>query len=209
MKRKPLDRVTIVNAGIAIADERGLAGLTMRKVASELGFEVMSLYNHIANKNDLLAAMADQVAANVEPPAPELVALDRVKAIAVALRAQLVRHPWSANLWLQHLPGPQRTMYMESLLQALDGCGLSPEATHLGFHAVDNHVLGYTMQEQGLNDGLASVDDPDAMAQGFMASMDPETFPATIAHVQQHLDGETGDSFDAVLDMILDGLTRL
>ncbi len=209
MKRKPLDRATIVGAGIVLADEQGLAGLTMRNVAGQLGFEVMSLYNHIANKNDLLAAMADQVAAGIETPPPDLVSLERVKAIALALRATLVRHPWAANLWLQHLPGPSRTAYMEALLQALDGCGLSPDATHLGFHAVDNHVIGYTLQEQGLTDGLASVDDPEALTRDFIASMDPEIFPATIAHVQQHLNGDNGDSFEAVLDIILDGLTGL
>jgi hypothetical protein len=100
-------------------------------------------------------------------------------------------------------------MYMEALLQALGDCGLSPEITHLGFHAVDNHVLGYTLQEHGLNLGLASVDDPEALAADFVASMNPEIFPSTIAHVQQHLDGETGDSFEAVLAFILDGLARL
>ena len=100
-------------------------------------------------------------------------------------------------------------MYMEMLLRALDGCGLSAEATHLGFHAVDNHVLGYTLQEQALTVGLRSVDNPMTVAEDFAASMDPKIFPYTIAHVHQHLDGETGSSFEAVLDMILEGLSRL
>lgn len=209
LKRTPLDRATIVSAAIALADEEGLSALTMRNVASRLGFEVMSLYNHVANKNDLLAAMVDDIACGIDKPDPEVVSTARVKAIALELRGQLVQHPWSADLWLRHLPGPARTAYMESLLEALAGCGLSTEVAHLGFHAVDNHVLGYTLQEQALVHGIAGVDNPEAVAEGFISDLDPKVSPHTIAHVRQHLAGETGDSFEAVLDIILEGLTRL
>ena len=59
----------MLRAAIALADERGVEALTMRKLAKELGVEAMSLYNHVANKDDLLDGMVDIVFGEIEPPA--------------------------------------------------------------------------------------------------------------------------------------------
>ena len=124
-----------------------------------------------------------------------------------ATRAALVRHPWAPPIWQQHLPGPGRTGHMEKLLRFLAESGLSPELAHHGFHAVNNHVLGYTLQEQSMT--LPAGSDGDTTARAFVASLSADTYPHTIAHVHQHLDGDTASSFELVLDLILDGLVRL
>ena len=67
-KRKPLSRERILEAGLALADEDGIDALSMRKLGQSLGFEAMSLYNHVANKDDLLDGMLDLVLAEMEPP---------------------------------------------------------------------------------------------------------------------------------------------
>ena len=66
--RLPLTRYRVLEAAIRLADEGGIESLTMRKLAGELGVEAMSLYNHVANKGDLVAAMVDLVVDEIELP---------------------------------------------------------------------------------------------------------------------------------------------
>ena len=208
-ERAPLRRASIVAAAIALADEEGVDALTMRNLAKRLGYEVMSLYNHVANKGELLGLMVDEIAAEIDDPPPDAAPLVAVRAIAVSTRAAFVNHRWAPDLWLRHLPGPARVGQMEQLLRLLDESGLSPELAHHGFHAVTNHVLGYTLQEREMTAGAMDPEDPDATAQDFLAGLDPEAHPHAIAHVREHLDGETASSFELVLDLIIDGLVAL
>ncbi|MEI2700757.1 MAG: TetR/AcrR family transcriptional regulator C-terminal domain-containing protein [Microthrixaceae bacterium] len=207
--RGPLDKEAIAARAVAFADEWGLDALSMRKLAAELGYEVMSLYNHVTNKDDLLTLMADAVAAEVPGPDPQTVPLAAVRTLAVETRAALVRHPWAASLWLRQLPGPARVQHMEDQLAALASTAMSPTVAHLAFHAVNNHVLGYTLQEQAMRYAVSPDGDPEAVARSFLAGIDAEDHPHTAAHVQQHLDGDSASSFELVLDLILDGIASL
>lgn len=207
--RAPLDRPTIVATAMALADREGVEAITMRKLAERLDYKVMSLYNHVANKEELLTEMVDTVAEEIEAPRPDCPPMTAVRGLALSFRAALLAHPWAPPLWNRHMPGPARARQMEHLLRTLAESGLSPEIAHHGFHAVINHVLGYTLQEQ-----LMAVDhryqlDPEGLAREFIASLDGDEFAHTIAHVHQHLDGATESSFEIVLDLILDGLVGL
>ena len=193
-------------AAIALADEAGESGLTMRKLAESLGYEVMSLYNHVANKGQLLDLMADAVAAEAPTPDEDLPPLEAVRTFAIANREALARHPWAANLWLRQMPGPVRIAHMELQLRLLAVSGLTPELAHHGFHAVNNHVVGYTLQEQAL---LASMAEFEKEIEAFTQALSDEDHPHMVNHVQQHRDGETGSSFELVLDFILDGIRGL
>lgn len=201
-----LDRDRIVGAAIELADEAGIDALSMRTVARRLGCGVMSLYNHVEHKDELLTLMADAVATDIDDPPAELAPLVALRAVAVSTRAALVAHPWAAELWLRHVPGPARSRHMELMLRLAAETGLSPELAHLGYHAVTNHVLGYTLQELGLAMG---GDDPDATARRYLDQIDDGHHPYSVAHVREHLEGRTASSFEVVLDLILDGLVRL
>ena len=207
--RAPLDRDAIVAAGIAFADERGIEGLSMRKLAAALGYEVMSLYNHVASKVEVLTMMVDAVAAEIPDPDPAAEPLVAVRTLAVDTRTALVRHPWAASLWLRQLPGPARVRHMENHLAALAATDLSPRVAHLAFHAVNNHVIGYTLQEQAMAYVMPNDGDAEAVARSFMDGLSEDEAPYTITHVRQHLDGDTASSFELVLDLILDGLAQL
>ncbi len=206
-RRPPLDTRRIVDAAIALADAEGIGALSMRKLARRLGFEAMSLYNHVANKDELIGLMLDAVAAEIGDPEPDAEPLAAVRAVVVATRAAFIRHPWAAGAWLEHMPGPARSRQMEVLLRLFAESGLAPDLAHHGYHAVGNHVLGYTLQEIGM--ALGSSDDLEAGAHEFLAGLDPDRFPHTIHHVHEHLEGRTSSSFELVLDLILDGLVRL
>lgn len=207
--RPPLDRATIVAEATAFADDEGSDAISMRRLADRLGFKVMALYNHVANKDELLRLMTDAVAAEIPAPSPEDAPLVGVRRLAVDLRAALVRHPWAAALWNRHVPGPDRIVLMEHLLRILAASGLPHDLAHHGFHAVTNHVLGYTLQEQAMTLDQNFADDPQAVARDFVDGLDPEEFPHTVAHVHEHLEGHTESSFPIVLDLILDGLVGL
>jgi len=207
-RRTPLDRATIVRAGIELADAEGVGALTMRRLAERLGFKAMALYNHVAGKDEVLALMVDAVAEEIPDTDGHIAVLDAIRRRAVDTRAALVRHPWAPGLWLTTLPGPARTADMEAALGLFAQSGFPPTLAHQGFHAVNNHVLGYTLQEQALALGLAS-DDAEATAMAFLDATPVEQFPHTVAHVHEHINGESGSSFELVLDLILDGLSRL
>lgn len=205
-RRIPLTTERIVEQAVLLADENGIAGLSMRSLASSLGFEVMALYNHVANKQQLLSLMIDAVAATIAGPPQSAAPLQAVRAVALSTHTALLQHPWATELWQQHLPGPARTDYMENLLRLLAESGLSRELAHHGYHAVTNHVIGYTMQEASMvNAGQHTV----INAQGFVDGLSHEVHPHMVDHVRQHRDGESTSSFTLVLDLILDGLVRL
>ena len=69
-RRKPLSRERILDTALALVDEEGIEALSMRKLGQALGYEAMSLYNHVANKDDLLDGILDLVLAEMEPPDP-------------------------------------------------------------------------------------------------------------------------------------------
>jgi AcrR family transcriptional regulator len=205
--REPLDRDAIVASAVAFADERGTDALSMRKLAAVLGYEVMSLYNHVANKDEVLSLMVDAVAAEIPAPNPDDDPLVAVRTLALDTREALLRHPWAASLWLRQLPGPARVQHMEYLLAALAATEMTPAVAHLAFHAVNNHVIGYTLQEQAMA-YVVPAGDPDALARSFLDGISADDLPHIVTHIQQHLDGDTARSFDLVLDLILEGLSR-
>lgn len=205
-ERAPLNREAIVAGAMALADEAGIGAITMRKLAAHLGYEVMSLYNHVANKNELLMLLVDAAAAGIERPDPEAEPMAAVRSIAVSIRTELMKHPWAPDLWLRQPPGPHRTRAMEDLLRLLDDSDLTPDMAHHGFHAVNNHVLGYTVQELGMT---AAIENLALDAEEFRDSLPADEFPHMIAHIDQHMAGDTAPSFELVLDLILDGITRL
>lgn len=205
--RPPLSRERVLRAGASFADEHGLDALSMRKLARSLGFEVMSLYNHVTGKDDLIEGMLDVVAGEIEPARGDLPWTESVRRHARSTHDVLVRHRWAAGEWAARPVGPARMRLIESLLAVLQAAGLGRDLGHHAFHAVSNYVVGFTMQELSLDLG------PDAMQQGaarFMESLPAQEFPLLREHVLQHLAGiGEEDEFDFGLDLILDGLDRM
>src|SRR4051794_15853577 len=96
----------VVDAAVALAYREGLPAMTMRRLGGQLGVEAMSLYKHVADKDDLLSRMIDRVYAEIELPS------DRdwrvfMRKRALSVRAVLSRHPWANGLMAASTaPGP-------------------------------------------------------------------------------------------------------
>lgn len=204
--RQPLSRERILRAAVAFADEHGADALTMRKVADELGFGVMSLYNHVANKEEMLVGMVDIVAGEIEPPSVDGDWKEAMRASAATAHEVLMRHRWAPVEWSRRMPGPERLRYMDWILRVLTEAELAPEIVYRGYHAITMHIVGYALQQIGYEQGLAG--DLDELAGKFLTELSDD-YPYMADHVRAHLadDGEGGE-FEFVLDLILDGLER-
>jgi AcrR family transcriptional regulator len=193
----------VLRAGVALADREGIAALSMRRLAAELDYEVMSLYHHVANKDDLFDGMVELVAAEIDLPDPATPWREALRQSAVDMRAALVRHPWAVSMWFSRVTGPARMRIMEAQLGALARSGIDPDLAHVGFHALLNHVLGYALQEQS----FVVEGDAQVLAAQYLAELSLAEFPNLIAHIQAHLDeAAPADDFGFVIDLILDRL---
>ena len=205
--RTPLSRERVLRSAVAFADAHGVEALSMRELARELGFGVMSLYNHVSNKDEMLDGMIDLVAGEIGP-APSVRGDWKadMREIAVSAHQALLRHSWASGMWSSRGPGPAKLRHMESILKILREAGFSAETACRGFHAISTHILGFTLQKLDF-----PIDDADLtdVAKRFLAEMPTDEYPYFAEHVMQHIDGPNQpDSFAFVLDLILDGLER-
>jgi AcrR family transcriptional regulator len=208
----------VLNAAIRLADGGGIESLTMRRLARELGVEAMSLYNHVANKGDLVDAMVDLVVSEIELPATSDTWDVAVRECAISAHEVLLRHPWSCSLVMSttstRIARNARVRYMEWLLGRLREAGFSAELTYHAYHALDSHILGFTLWELG-HSGAANAIRGDKDLADFAASFVRELraadYPYLAEHAEQHVAafGDQGTSeFEFGLDLILDGLER-
>src|SRR5215469_12060693 len=124
--RAPLTRERVLEAAIALADEGGSAGLTMRKLAQQLGVEAMSLYNHVANKEDLLDGMVDLVFAEIGLPEHGTDWKAALRQRAIGTRAALERHRWAIGLMeSRSQPGLANLRHHDAVLGCLREAGFS------------------------------------------------------------------------------------
>src|SRR5436305_560392 len=96
--RAPLTRERVLAAALAIADAEGIDGLSMRRLAQALGVEAMSLYHHVAGKDDILGGMTDLVVRQIELPPAEGGWQPAIRACAISAHRVLREHPWVPNL---------------------------------------------------------------------------------------------------------------
>ncbi|HUP16880.1 MAG TPA: TetR family transcriptional regulator, partial [Acidimicrobiia bacterium] len=96
--RVPLTRERVLRAAMTLADKGGIESLSMRKLGLALGVEAMSLYNHVANKDEILDGIVDLVAGEVEVPATEGDWKAAVRQSAISTHEVLLRHPWACSL---------------------------------------------------------------------------------------------------------------
>ena len=205
-KRRVLTRERVIQKAIAHADVHGIEKLNMRMLAGRLKCGVMSLYNHVANKDDLFDGMIEVVASEIVVPAPDQDWWPAISEIAVSTRKALFRHRWAAGLWWRGNPGPNKLAHLESILRVLREGGFSVELACRGYHALSMHTIGFALQTA---DFPTSAKAMAAAARDFLSSVNPEEIPWFAEHIRHHMEHpEPSNEFSIVLDMILDGLEK-
>ena len=207
-RRGSLDRDRVLRAALDLVDERGLEALSMRRLAQELGVEAMSLYNHVENKEDVLAGILDLVAAEVAPPAADAGWKDWLREHAIASHEAFAKRPWAARIWMtSSRSNADRMASADGVLARLRDGGLDPSVVYQAFHVLEGYTLGYTLQQGEFPYKGAEL---ERRAAQFMRDFPVDRYPDLARHIEQHLKPHDGaGSFEFGLDLILDGLERL
>jgi AcrR family transcriptional regulator len=206
--RPPLSRERILRAALELADDLGIAGLSMRKVGEALDVEAMSLYNNVANKDDLLDGLVDSVFREIEVDS-DAEWRTAMRQRAIAARAAMVRHPWAVGLMdSRRNPGPATLTHHDAVLGSLRNGGFSVELAAHAFALLDSYVYGFAVQETSLpfqsEDELADV---GAHILHDAAATHPHLTELYVEHAS--LPGYAfADEFDWGLELVLDGLER-
>ena len=205
--RTPLSKERVLRAAIQLADAEGIEALSMRRLAKELGVEAMSLYNHVANKGEILAGIIDLVAGEFDLPSDESEWKVAMRRNAISSRDVLLAHRWATSIWMSQGGGPARLRNGDWMLRTLREAGFSPELIYHAFHILESYVLGYTLQQLNFpykGEELAGL------AADFLKQIPVEDYPDLVEHIHQHIEphDEETSGFELGLDLILDGLDR-
>lgn len=208
--RAALSRERIVEAAAAVADRGGIAGVSMRAVAAELGVEAMSLYHHVANKDALLDALAGWAFEQIHAPDVDAPWRPGMVRRARSAREVLVQHPWALGMIeARPRPGTPLLRHFDQVLGCLMNSGFSAAlATHL-FSAIDAYIYGFALTESTLPFTPAAGAEKD-FADDVAPS--PEEYPHLARMLGELLGGDQAyafaDEFDYGLDLLLDGFAR-
>ena len=205
--RVPLTRERVLRAAIELADVDGVEALSMRRLGQALDVEAMSLYHHVANKADLLGGMLDLVSEEIDLPPPGSSWKPALRETAVSAHGVYLAHGWAASLTLTAEIGAGRYRYMEAVLRSLREGGFSAEMAHHAYHAIESHIVGFTLWVVGITASFAGMDDRvEDIVREFEAH-----YPYLAEHAAQHrrerVPGERTE-FEFGLDLLLDGLER-
>jgi AcrR family transcriptional regulator len=208
--RIPLSRERVLHAAVALADESGSESLSMRKLGEAVGVEAMSLYHHVANKDDLLDGMIDVVFGEIELPSDGGDWKRAMRQRALSARRVLARHGWAIRFMESRTsPGPATLHHHDAVLGCLRNAGFSVRLAAHAFSVLDSYIYGFALQERSL-----PFDTPQQtaeLAQDLLARFPLDEYPhlaeLTTEHVLQP-GYDYGDEFEFGLDLILEGLER-
>jgi AcrR family transcriptional regulator len=206
--RARLNRERVLSTAIALADENGIQALTMRRLGERLNVEAMSLYNHVANKDDLFAGMVDAIFREIRLPSPDEGWKVALRERSTSFREVLSRHPWATGLKDSGTnPGPATLEHHDRVIGCLLSGGFSVAMAAHAFSLVDSYVYGFAMQEKTLP--FTTEEEAAALAQVMLAQLDTVRYPNLARLAREHV-LQPGylyaDEFSTGLGLILDSL---
>jgi AcrR family transcriptional regulator len=214
--RPSLTLKQIADEAITIADAEGLAAVTMQRLAKQLGFSTMALYRYVASKDDLVALMVDEIAADVATI--HLVDgswRERLSAWAHAVLDMYHEHPWSPTASIDSPPqGPNQLKLLESVLLATEDAQIPKEARTEIALLLSNYVRGFAQVSVGMTAAERELEDQVEASRELyvehLRNVSERQFPSLRRSLDAGLfsEDETGliDSFEFGLQRILDGI---
>ena len=208
--RPRLSRPLVLQAAISLADEDGLDGFSMRRLAQELGVVPMALYKHVANKDELLDGMVDIVFSEIELPSSDLDWRSAMRLRALSTREALKRHGWAIGMMESRHPGPANLRHHDAVMGCLRGAGFPFAMAVHAYSVQDAYIYGFALQERDL-----AFETPDSAGEAARRRAETvgrlEDYPYLV-EIAAKLPGSGYDSaveFAWGLDLILEGLERL
>jgi AcrR family transcriptional regulator len=208
--RTPLSRERVLRAAIELADEGGIESLSIRKLAQEVGLRPMSLYHYVAGKDEIVNGILEMVVGQFELAGEGGDWESAIRRSATSAHHVLLAHPWACALMMSGAGvSASRMRYMEALLGRLRGAGFSAETTDHAYHALDSHIIGFTLWHVGYSAGMKGF--PDSSAATSLRDL-IGGYPYLVEHAEQHMrkrrPGEPTD-FEFGLELILGSLARM
>ncbi len=208
--RAPLSRERVLHAALALADAGGIESLSMRKLGQELQVEAMSLYNHVANKDDILDGIVDLVFGEIALPSDPGDWKMAMRKRAISAHDALLRHPWAPGLMQSRTkPGPATMKHHDSVLGSLRKAGFTLVLAAHAFSVIDGYVYGFALQQ--INIPLQSREQVAVVGENILQQL-AGAYPYLAEMITDHAmkpGYDYAEEFEFGLDLILDGLDRL
>jgi AcrR family transcriptional regulator len=215
--RIPLSRERVLRAAVELADGHGIESLTMRRLADELGAEAMSLYYHVAKKDDVLDGLVDIVMSEINEVVDRIDAPSRgadwktaVRRRILSAREVFLRHRWAPRLFETRTTTSVGVLrYMDALIGLMRDGGFSYDVAHHALHALGSRALGFTQELFDPANAGAADESEAALAQ--LADQLPNLVGMMVEIAHDDPDSTLGwcddqTEFEFGLDLILDGL---
>ncbi|WP_409462293.1 TetR/AcrR family transcriptional regulator [Amycolatopsis sp. GA6-003] len=210
MARETLTREKVLDAALAFVDQHGVAALSMRKLAAELGVEAMSLYNHVRNKGDLLDGLVARIFEAVPVPDPATPWDVRIRGLVEGLYAQFRRHPAVLRTLVAEEANPRSPgalKVIDSMLGALLDAGLDDVGTVRAYRSLTGLAFGAALTEET---GLAGapLDRAEPVDDWFRRMATPSETPNLHRLLPVLTDADCRQDFETQLDLFVSALGK-
>jgi TetR/AcrR family tetracycline transcriptional repressor len=205
-----LDRARVIAVAIELLDKVGLDGLSLRRLATELGVQAPALYWHFKNKQALLDQMLESIMQSEVPvraPQPGQSWDDWLAERCRDMRRMLNRHRDGAMLAASTHPSERQWPDVECWLSVLVGAGLTAADGLRALFVVGNYVSGFALEEQA-DRARGHVREPDAEQEWEQAMAELTPYPLIAAAIREVGDPQGDAAFESGLQLIIDGLRK-
>src|SRR4030088_2119835 len=204
--RAPLSRERVLRAALVLADRSGIESLTMRKLGQDLEVEAMSLYNHVANKDDIIDGIVDLVFSEIALPADGADWKPAMRKRAISAHEALLRHPWATSLMQSRTnPGPATLTHHDAVLGSLRRAGFTLVMAAHAVSVIDGYVYGFALQQ--INIPLQSPEQVAEVGENLLRQLAGQ-YPHLAEMIVEHAlkpGYDYAQEFEFGLDLILDG----
>jgi AcrR family transcriptional regulator len=199
----------VLRAAVKLADRHGIGSLSMRRLGQDLGVEAMSLYNHVAGKDDLLDGLVDLVFSEIDLQCDGNWRM-AMRRRAVSAREALARHRWAIGLMESRTqPGPANLRHHNSVLRCLREAGFSTAMAAHAYSAMDSYIYGFALQQASLP--FDTGEQAAKVAQSIMKQFTAD-YPYLAEIATEHVlrpGYSYAKEFEFGIDLLLDGLEKL
>jgi AcrR family transcriptional regulator len=205
--RRPLTRDAIVEAALVLLERDGLQGLSMRRLAQELGAGAASLYWHVGDKEELLSLLLDRIVGEVEVPEPDPEHWQgTIKEMARSARRMFAQRRDAAQLSLGRIPsGPNSLPVLERNLAVLAASALPPRVIAYAADMFALYVGAFAYEESLRSEDQASPEQLGA----YWASLPPEQFPVMTRLAGDLVAGGADERFEFAIELLVRGLEAM
>ena len=207
-----LSRDEILRGALAVADKGGFDSLSMRNLAQHLGTAPMSLYRHVANKEDLLDDMIDIVFSEV-PFRSDGNWRSAMRQRAISMHDALRRHPWAiGEMESRRRAGPANLRYHNDTMACLlEDAGFSFSMAVHAYSVMDSYIYGFAQQEKALPTDIPVEAEVrrDAVLDANPDYAEKYPYLAQIPIELRKIDYDFSQEFEFGLDLILDAIERM